>query len=94
MGSVVSDLSGMPDQEGSAVTHPVLDVAVRATAESHSDQFHFPKSTSNSVIGSIDMVPQVLTSLSAVFFKALQRTFAASGVVQESLQLGGETVHS
>lgn len=28
MGSVVSNLSGMPDQEGSEVTHPVLGVAV------------------------------------------------------------------
>lgn len=29
MGSVVSDLSGMPDQEGSAVAHPVLGVALK-----------------------------------------------------------------
>lgn len=29
MGSVVSHLSGMPDQEGSAVTHPVLGGAVK-----------------------------------------------------------------
>lgn len=54
----MSDLSGTPDQEGSAVTHPVLGVAVkpapvppvwrstRATAESHSEPFHLPKSPS------------------------------------------------
>lgn len=29
MGSVVSNLSGMPEQEGSAVIHPVLGVAVK-----------------------------------------------------------------
>lgn len=81
MGSVVSHLSGTPDQEGSAVTQPVLGVAVKPAPVSpvvqvqgqllsHSDPLHLPNPTSNAVNGSIDMVPQVLTSLSVPRFSA------------------------
>lgn len=80
MGSAVSDLSGMPEQERSAVTHPVWGGAVkhafvppvprstRVTAESHSNPFHLPNSTCIVAHVSIDMVPQVLTSLMLLFF--------------------------
>lgn len=58
---------------------PAIRKSKRATAGSHSNPFHLPKSACNAVSVSTDMVSQVLTSLGAALFeKALQGAFESA----------------
>lgn len=79
-GHTSADISGGGGSK-TYVPTPAIRKSKLATAGSHSNPFHLPKSACNAVSVSTDMVSQVLTSLgTALFDKALQGAFDSNYV--------------